>query len=259
MIERVWCWVGACSTGSSHVRAGLGCDDRAACLEFLDANRSALVAVVSDGAGSAHYGSLGSRAVVRQFIDAAFDFLRSSRPLSEIDEEVGRAWMDGIRDKIFIIAERISASPRDLAATLVGVVAAKDHVVICHVGDGACAIRNADDQEWQVPSWPSHGEYASTTYFVTDDPHPNLRVSHADGTFSDVAIFSDGLERLALDFARQVAFKPFFDSMLKPLSGLTPGRDRNLSIGLRRFLDSPLVTDRTDDDKSLIIARRARA
>src|SRR5258707_9191408 len=166
MIERVWCWVGACSTGSSHIRAGLGCDDRAACLEFLDANRSALVAVVSDGAGSAHYGSLGSRAVVRQFIDAAFDFLRSSRPLSEIDEEVGRAWMDGIRDKVFIIAERISASPRDLAATLVGVVAAEDHVVICHAGDGACAIRNADDQEWQVRSGPSHGEYGYPNYFV---------------------------------------------------------------------------------------------
>jgi hypothetical protein len=140
---------------------------------------------------------------------------------------------------------------------MVGVVASKEHVVVCHVGDGACAIRNANDQEWQVPSWPAHGEYASTTYFVTDEPHPNLRVSHANGTFSDIAIFSDGLERLALDFARQVAFKPFFDSMLKPLSGLTPGRDRHLSTGLRKFLDSSLVTDRTDDDKSLIIATRA--
>jgi hypothetical protein len=55
----------------------------------------------------------------------------------------------------------------------------------------------------------------------------SLRVSHTYGKFSDIAIFSDGLERLSLDFARQVAFKPFFDSMLKPLSGLPPGRDRN--------------------------------
>jgi Protein phosphatase 2C len=225
----------------------------------MDANRSALVAVVSDGAGSVRYGSVGSRAVVRQFMDAAFNFLRSGRPLSEIDDEVGRGWLDSIRDKIFTISDRMSASPKDLAATLVGVVASKDQVVICHVGDGACVIRNADDQEWHVPSWPSHGEYASTTYFVTDDPHPNLRVSHTYGKFSDIVIFSDGLERLSLDFARQVAFKPFFDSMLKPLSGLPPGRDRNLSIGLRRFLDSPVVTDRTDDDKSLIIATRARA
>jgi hypothetical protein len=192
-------------------------------------------------------------------MDAAFDFLRSGRPLSEIDDEVGRGWLDSIRDKIFIISDRMSASPKDLAATLVGVVASKEQVVICHVGDGACVIRNADDQEWHVASWPSHGEYASTTYFVTDDPHPNLRVSYTYGTFSDIAIFSDGLERLSLDFARQVAFKPFFDSMLKPLSGLPPGRNRNLSSGLRRFLDSPVVTGRTDDDKSLIIATRARA
>jgi Protein phosphatase 2C len=258
MIERAWCWAGACSTGSSHIRTGLGCDDRAACLEFVDANRTALVAVVSDGAGSAQHASLGSRAVVRQFIDAAFDFLRTGRALSDIDQEVGRAWLDGIRDKISTIAVRISAAPRDLAATLVGVVASKEHVAICHVGDGACAIRSIDDQEWHVPSWPSHGEYASTTFFVTDDPHPNLRVSHSPGRFSDIAIFSDGLERLALDFKKEVPFKPFFDSMVRPLSGLPPGRDRTLSVALRRFLDSASVNDRTDDDKSLILATRAR-
>jgi hypothetical protein len=258
MRERAWCWAGACSIGSSHLRAGLGCDDRAACLEFLDGGREVLVAVVSDGAGSAQHASSGSRTVVRKFVDAAFNFLRAGSSLSEIDEEVGHVWLDGIRDRISSIADRVSAKPRDFAATLVGAIASADHVVICHVGDGACAIRSYDDQEWRVPSWPAHGEYASSTYFVTDDPQPTLRVSHIHGAISDIAIFSDGLERLALDFSQRLAFKPFFDSMLKPLSGVAPGRNRSLSTGLRRFLDSSIITDRTDDDKSLILAKRMR-
>jgi hypothetical protein len=43
---------------------------------------------------------------------------------------------------------------------------------VIHVGDGACAVRLNNARSWLVPSWPAQGEYASTTYFVTDDPKP---------------------------------------------------------------------------------------
>jgi len=256
MKSRRWSWVGACSIGSAHVRAGTGCDDRATCLEFTDADRSVLVAVVSDGAGSADRGSVGARIVVRHFAGVAFGFLRSGGLPSNIDEEIGRAWIDEIRDRIFSVAERATAKPRDFAATLIGVFVCDDHVSICHVGDGACALRRRNEQEWLIPSWPSHGEYASSTYFVTDDPDPNLRITHVGGEFSDVAVFTDGLERLAIDFTNNLAFAPFFDPMFKPIVALSPGRDRNLSMQLRKFLDSAKITDRTDDDKSLVMARR---
>jgi hypothetical protein len=256
MKRRSWSWVGACSTGSAHVKAGTGCDDCAACLEFTDADRSVLVTVVSDGAGSADRGSVGSRIVVRHFACAALDFHRKGGLPAKIDEEIARGWVDEIRDRIFSVAERAAAEPSDFAATLIGVFVCDDHVGICHIGDGACALRRRDEQEWSIPSWPSHGQYVSSTYFVTDDPYPNLRITHIDGEFSDVAVFTDGLERLAIDFANKVAFAPFFDPMFKPMVGLTAGRDRNLSSQLRKFLDSPPVTDRTDDDKSLVMARR---
>jgi hypothetical protein len=107
-----------------------------------------------------------------------------------------------------------------------------------------------------VPSWPLHGEYASSTYFVTDDPQPNLQFCRSEGEFSDIAVFSDGLERLALDFQNKIAFNRFFDPMFAPLANLEPGRNRTLSRSLRSFLDSQQVVQRTDDDKSLVMARR---
>jgi protein phosphatase 2C-like protein len=111
--------------------------------------------------------------------------------------------------------------------------------------------------EWQVPSWPVQGEYASTTNFVTDDPEPITNVSYVGGDIAGVALFSDGLERLALDFATKRAFTPFFNSMFKSLPDEASGRYRQLSRDLRTFLDGPPVTQRTDDDKTLIMARRA--
>ena len=48
-----WSWIGACSTGSSHIRSGTICQDSAGCIELAIGDEHALLAIVSDGAGSA--------------------------------------------------------------------------------------------------------------------------------------------------------------------------------------------------------------
>jgi hypothetical protein len=166
------------------------------------------------------------------------------------------AWLDDIRDRIEQAAQRRSAPRRWFAATLVACLIQEDSAAVIHVGDGACAVRLNDAGSWLVPSWPAQGEYATTTYFVTDDPKPRTILTHLDGKVAELAIFSDGLERLAFDFGAGRAFAPFFESMFSPLRMAPPGRHRQLSGDLRAFLDGPSVTERTDDDKTLIMARR---
>jgi len=251
-----WCWIGTSSTGTSHLNAGEGCDDSWACFEHEDGDRSTLVAVVSDGAGSARFAEMGSRFVVQGFIEVVVRFLRAGRSAADITDELAREWVDAIRDRIYCGAGKLSATPRDFAATLVGAIVGKDRAVICHVGDGACVLREHGLAEWHVPSWPAHGEYASSTFFITDDPAPKVRVAHTPGEFAEIAVFSDGIERLVLDFATRKPFGPFFDQMFVPLRDGQSGRNRPLSQGLRRYLDSKGVTDRTDDDKTLIMARK---
>ena len=252
-----WSWIGACSIGTSHLASGTGCDDAGACIEIDTRNGSTLVAVVSDGAGSASLSKIGSHIVTTGFCRSALRFARGGGKPRDLDKEVASEWLDDLRDRIEQAALRENSSRRSFAATLVGCMIQSDGIAIVHVGDGACTIQRRGEPEWQVPSWPVQGEYASTTNFVTDDPEPITNVSYVGGDIAGVALFSDGLERLALDFATKRAFTPFFNSMFRSFPDEASGRYRQLSRDLRTFLDGPPVTQRTDDDKTLIMARRA--
>ena len=116
--------------------------------------------------------------------------------------------------------------------------------MILHIGDGAAVVRL--DGNWTAPSWPAHGEYASQTFFVTDDPAPQLRITRLETPVDAAAVFSDGIERLVLDFASQTAPAPFFDRMMKPFaSAIATGRDQKLSgITLKRYLDSDRINQK---------------
>lgn len=215
-----------------------------------------LLTVVSDGAGSAKYSEIGSRLVVECFARCAIAHLRERPSLEDITQELVREWLDDVRNRIFHSAEQRATEPRQMAATLIGTMICSKRAIVCHIGDGACVLRRKGANLWEVPSWPAHGEYASSTYFVTDDPEPRLDFMSIEGEFSELAIFSDGIERLALDFVNKSASERFFDPMFAPLTKVGPGRNRVLSASLRQFLDSPRVLERTDDDKSLVLARR---
>jgi hypothetical protein len=167
-----------------------------------------------------------------------------------------REWLDEIRDAIFSAAEKQSARPRDFAATLVAALIDEDYSLFVHVGDGAAVFKSDSGSSWTVASWPAHGEFASTTFFVTDDPEPRVRLVSIDFPIDAVALFTDGLERLILDFSTKLPHGPFFDSMEKPLGGLKPGRNRKLSADLFEMLESPRICNKTDDDKTIIIAKR---
>lgn len=256
MKDRRWSWIGACSIGTSHLTRGSGCDDAGACVEIETRNGATLVAVVSDGAGSASHSKIGSNIVAAGFCRSALKFARRGGRPRDLDKEAACEWVDDLRDRIEQASVRENEPRRSFAATLVGCLAQSDGLAVVHVGDGACAIRFRAEREWRVPSWPVQGEYASTTNFVTDDPEPLVNVVYLDGDVAEIALFSDGLEKLALDFATKTAFTPFFTSMLKTLPHAGSGRHRQLSRDLRTFLNGPSVITRTDDDKTLIMARQ---
>jgi hypothetical protein len=169
------------------------------------------------------------------------------------DEEIW-SWLDLVRDRISSIAGKRDLTRRDFAATLVIALATPTDTVICHIGDGAAVCRAGD--EWIVASWPENGEYASTTFFVTDDPSPKLNIVRLGRAVDAVALFSDGLERLALQFSDRTAFTPFFENLLVPMRQAKEGSNPKLNASLRRYLDSPRINERTDDDKSLVLAVR---
>lgn len=257
LCEASWRWAGASSTGTSHAKTDLPCQDRASCLRVSTERGPALVAVVSDGAGSASEAGRGAAIVCSQLQRRARAYLRIGRALRDLDQETVADWIDSIRERIGASATARGLLPRDYAATLIAVLIEPDHAVTIHVGDGAAVLRKQHDQEWLVPSWPYHGQFASTTRFVVDDPQAQTVLTHVEATIDRFAVFSDGIEYLVLDFQSKTAPGPFFERLVAPLTTQVGfGRDRMLSRHLRNYLNSKVVCDETDDDKTLILGVR---
>lgn len=73
----------------------------------------------------------------------------------------------------------------------------------------------------------------------------------------ELAIFSDGIENLVLHKPSRSVHQAFFKSMIEPIRmSETEGIDAALSEALRRYLSSAAICERTDDDKTLVLASR---
>jgi hypothetical protein len=170
-------------------------------------------------------------------------------------DETIRGWIDDTRDAILHAAQVRAKRPRDFAATFICVMTDGVQSIVVHIGDGCVVGRSATSNEWLALTWPSHGEYASMTYFVTDDPEPRLAIHRREEPLTAIVAFTDGIERLALDFTDRKPHARFFEGIAAPVfKSIAVRRDHELSTQLARYLDSASVNARTDDDKTLIIA-----
>ena len=209
-----------------------------------------LCAIVCDGAGSADHGGEGASVVCRTLTVSLRQHFRNNADLPGNDEIW--SWIDTVRDRLGLAADRLGKTRRVFASTLVMLVATKDAIITAHIGDGAVVARNSD--VWETLSPPENGEYASMTFFVTDDPAPRLRICRFTADYNGFAVFSDGIEHLALDQRTDSPHEPFFETMLAPLDKVDEhGKHITLSTALAAFLNGPRVCDKTDDDKTLIL------
>lgn len=250
----MWKWAAASRRGSSHEKDGSRLQDAFCCFTGGSANEY-LVAIVCDGAGSAKFGGQGASLVCRMIGGLARKHLRSEERLPT-DEQIF-SWADEVRDLLALVAQRRGVAVRDFASTLVCLISDGKDSIVCHVGDGCAVMKRAASEGWIAASWPEQGEYASTTFFMTDEAELRLRITRFDEEIEAAALFSDGLERLALDFSNRAPSPRFFNPMIAPVvASSQAGKDRDLSAALKEYLASPSVLARTDDDKTLVLAVR---
>ena len=233
------------------MRSGLPCQDR---FEFQLLPDGSFIAALADGAGSAAHGEIGAEVAVLTVIARLRHALNNGR--ADFDAVMHEAATDA-RTAIVEIAARDQAEPRSYACTLLAVLLTRERGAAMQIGDGAIVIKH-DHDEWMWVFWPQRGEYANTTYFLTDDTAlQRLQVDALPGPITDVALMSDGLEALALHYANQRVHQPFFSGMFQPLLDSTGTQEiKRLSDALQEFLASEQVSSRTDDDVSLILATR---
>jgi hypothetical protein len=248
----MWRFAAGQATGSSHEKLNIPCQDRMSCAVVEP--EGTLVAVVADGAGTAALAHVGAEIAVWTVSATAQLGVRAGR---KDYTEVLREGAVLARQRLVEAAAERSVPVRDLSCTLLAVIAAPIGGAALQIGDGAIVI-GSTAPSWRCVFWPQKGEYANTTFFLGDEAALARAevTSLPDETF-DVAVFSDGLEALAVNFSRRSAHQPFFRTGFAPLHACkTPGESASLSESLSRMLTSPAVRARTDDDASLILATR---
>lgn len=261
-----WRVAGASVTGLSHQKADQPCDDA---WFAAQAPNGLLVAVVSDGAGSARMGGFAARAICDAFKKllaslSAFDFGTESVDDETTEgEQAATQWHDilprindcltAVRSELIEHAATNAGEPDDYLATVVSVIAHPAKGVLClHIGDGAITIFRDDDKEL-LTSQPDNGEYLNQTYFLVEDEwklHCRV-VDHPSERIGSIFLMTDGVTELAYHRRGRILTpeSKFFVPLAEFLMTRTPESGQ---AGIARILDAERARQLVDDDKTLV-------
>jgi hypothetical protein len=251
-----WKFLARTQTGVSHLKAGGSCQDVVRIQTMDSPEGQCLVFCCSDGAGSALYGFDGASLVCEKFMELAHDYCsQCDSLLSGLCRKLGRRWIESIRTELVDKAQMAKLPHQEFSCTLLAGIMSSQRSAFFQIGDGAIVI---DEGEFlRVVFWPQTGEYVNSTNFVTDEDSSSLLEFDLFCRINELAVFTDGLERLLLRWDLRQAHEPALRPMLNQLAS-TPFegiRDLELSMGL--FLKSEAIASRTEDDTSLILATRS--
>ena len=244
-----WKSVGASVIGSSHIKVSKPCQDSHG-IQSIDEN--ILLLAVADGLGSAEHSEIGSRLAV----DTALTTLAASLAGDSIHiERCHNALQEAFSSAREVLEERAlteSMDIRDLGTTLICIVLSPECVACGQIGDGAVVIQQ-EDESLLLLSSPQRGEYANETVpLTTNNALEKVRYTAEPLKVKALAAISDGLQNLALQGTDYVPhlqfFMPFFN-LLHNSSNLEETQKK-----IEEFLASERVLNRTDDDKTLVIA-----
>jgi hypothetical protein len=257
----MWKYGFASVAGTAHIRSSTPLQDagRAEILPDVD-GEEILVAVAADGAGSAVHSAIGAQLACGRFLHSLKNHFAEGGALAQLPETFIGDWIDKFQLEINDLASRAEQRAQDYACTLLAAVIGHNEAAYFQIGDGAIveALPNEKNQ-YRCVCWPQQGEYANTTHFLTDaDAKQKIFCEVRTGPVDEVALFTDGLQSLVLDYRAQSAHAPFFAPLFAWLRPRAEGYSGELSESLAAYLNSEKVNARTDDDKTLILATRSK-
>lgn len=250
-----WRVAAAYVTGSSHGKLGQPCQDAHHWVRLPD---GWLLGAVADGAGSAKLGEVGADVATRTAVATLRQELDGAGPAQGWDEARWRGLLtralQAARDAVAAEAATRGAAVRELATTLLLVVAAPDRVAAAQIGDGAVVL---GDHQGRIQglTTPKAGEYINETVFlVSPGALAQAQTAVWEGEAAHLAAFSDGLQMLALKMPGGSPHGPFFEPLFRFVE--QAGDEDEASRKLGEFLQSPRLRERTDDDLTLLLAAR---
>jgi hypothetical protein len=246
-----WRVVAASVCGTSHVKNDLLCQD-AHHWQVLPDN--ILVAVVADGAGSASLGKVGAMVATEAAIEniSMQEVTRGMLADDEFVRSLLTAAMVAAKKAVEEEAVACGKQTIDLATTLIIMVATPEGAAVAQIGDGVAVAKDFQGN-LQALTMPDSGEYINETTFLTSDnaiETAQLRLWRQPIT--NIGLLTDGLQMLAINMAVGAPHKPFF---LPLFDFVANAEDKPVAKEqLVKFLKSERITQRTDDDLTLVLA-----
>jgi len=251
-----WRVVAASVRGMSHRKRQQPCQDA----HYWDTvHDDVLVAAVADGASSAALGKVGATLAV--CAAATTLCARHQHTVCPENDEAWRQWLvDALRmAQATVVAEAQArqVTVRELATTLILVVAMPAGVAVAQIGDGAVVV--SDTAGNLIPlTVPQNGEYPNeTTFLISPNALATAQVGVWRGSPKHVVAFSDGLQRLALKMPDGHPHAPFFLPFFRFVETVPEAREAQVQV--EAFLCSQRVRDRTDDDVTLFVGSLMRS
>ncbi|HKX33105.1 MAG TPA: PP2C family serine/threonine-protein phosphatase [Blastocatellia bacterium] len=255
----MWQYVFSSVAGTAHAKASLPVQDACRAEVVTDARGAeVLIAVASDGAGSAAHGRTGSKLACELLADEVRAHLAEGGDCARLAGGFIEDWV--VKYQRLIARDLGGDGPerQDFACTLVAAVVEREQAAYFQIGDGAIVASSRDARDdYQCVCWPQRGEYANTTNFLTDlDAADKIFRQLQPAAIEELALFTDGLQSLVLNYRTRSAHLPFFAPLFAWLRSCREGHSPELSNALAGYLDSEKINARTDDDKTLILATR---
>lgn len=253
----MWKYGFASVLGTAHTKTSAPLQDACAAEVVCDAAGAVvLVAVASDGAGSAAQAQIGSRLACELFLSDVKDYFASGGTVAQLSPEFIGRWIARFQQAV---QQQAGAQPIvDFACTLLAAVIGPESAAYFQLGDGAMVVATREQpDDFTILCWPQQGEYANTTNFLTDaDAATKCFFARHEQRVEEVALFTDGIQNLVLDYRTKTAHAPFFTPLFAWLRPRAAGFSEELSQSLAVYLNSDKMNARTDDDKTLLLATR---
>jgi serine/threonine protein phosphatase PrpC len=246
-----WRVLAASVCGTSHLKNQQLCQD-AHHWQILPDN--ILVAAAADGAGSASQGKVGAMVAVETAIETISlkeitrEALADDATVQSLLTEAMLAARKAVEDE----ASAAKKQPQDLATTLILMVATPEFVAVAQIGDGLAVAKDSTGNLLAL-TMPDNGEYINQTTFLTSPGALEaVQMRLWRETIVNVGVLTDGLQMLALNMVVSEPHKPFFFPLFDFVANT---EDKAVAKEhLVKFLRSDRITQRTDDDLTLIIA-----
>jgi len=246
-----WRVLAASVCGTSHLKNQQLCQD-AHHWQILPDN--ILVAAAADGAGSASQGKVGAMVAVETAIETISlkeitrEALADDATVQSLLTEAMLAARKAVEDE----AAAAKKQPQDLATTLIVMVATPEFVAVAQIGDGLAVAKDSTGNLLAL-TMPDNGEYINETTFLTSPGALEaVQMRLWRETIVNVGVLTDGLQMLALNMVVSEPHKPFFFPLFDFVANT---EDKAVAKEhLVKFLRSDRITQRTDDDLTLIIA-----